>query len=96
MTREEYIFNQAKELKKLSTKQKKLSERSMSGNLTQKATQNLHADMNWVGMEKSKTEERLGFVMGFLRLSDLREFYEPSAYHKYNGIRAEMEKLKFD
>jgi len=37
-------------------------------------------------MLKSKNEERLGFALGYLKLSELRNFYEPSSFHKYDGI----------
>ncbi len=97
MTKEDYILIQARELSKLAKKRKKLSDRSMdTSGMTQKAIQKLHTDMNWEGMNYSMTEERLGFALGHLTLDDLRDTYEPSAWHKYKGIRGEMERLKFD
>ena len=97
MTREEYILIQAKELNKIAKKRKKLSERSHdTTQMTQGAIQKLHTNMNWEGMNYSMTEERLGFATGHLNLDELRDFYEPSAWHKYKGIRGEMEMLKFD
>ena len=97
MTREEYILIQAKQLNVTAKKRKKLSERSVDiSQMTEKAVQNLFASMNWEGMNYSMTEERLGFALGHLKLDDLRDYYEPSGWHKYKGIRGEMEKLKFD
>ena len=97
MTREDYILIQAKQLKSTAVKRKKLHEKScdISG-MSQKAIQKLYTEMNWEGMNYSMTEERLGFAMGYLKLEDLRETYEPSGWHSYKGIRGEMEKLKFD
>jgi hypothetical protein len=97
MTREDYILIQARELSKLAKRRKKLFEKSMdSSGMTQKSIQKLHTEMNWEGMNYSMTEERLGFALGHLTLDNLRDFYEPSAWNKYKGIREEMEKLKFD
>jgi len=97
MTREEYILHQARELNKSAKKRKKLLERSYdTSQMTQNAVKKLYAEMNWEGMHYSKIEERLGFAMGYLKLEDLRDSYEPSGWHKYPGIRKEMEKLIFD
>jgi len=97
MTREEYILIQARELNKIAEKRKKLLERSYdTSQMTQNSVQKLYADMNWEGMHYGMTEERLGFAMGYLKLEDLRDTYEPSGWHKYPGIKKEMERLKFD
>jgi len=97
MTKEDYILIQSRTLSVLAKKRKKLSERSMeTGGMTQRAIQKLHTNMNWEGMNYSMTEERLGFALGYLTLDELRDFYEPSGWHKYKGIRGEMEQLRFD
>ena len=97
MTREDYILIQARQLSKTAKKRKKLHEKSCdTSGMSQKAIEKLYTEMNWEGMNYSMTEERLGFAMGYLKLEDLRETYEPSGWHSYKGIRGEMEKLKFD
>lgn len=97
MTKEEYILIQAKQLNASAKKRKKLLEKSYdTSQMTQKATEKLYNDMNWEAMSYGMTEERLMFALGCKTLDELRDFYEPSGWHKYKGIRAEMEKLKFD
>jgi len=97
MTKEEYILIQAKELNKTAKKRKKLLEKSYdTSQMTQNAIQKLYANMTWEAMEYEKTRERIAFASGGLSLNELRDFYEPSGWHKYEGIRKEMEKLKFD
>jgi len=96
MTKEEYILNEAKNLKRSAQKRKKLLEKSYNTTgMTPKAIQRLHAEMNWEAMHYAMTEERIGFALGRITLDELRDSYEPSGWHKYNGIRGEMEKLKF-
>lgn len=96
MKRQDYIKQQALELKRACDKRAKLSERYISGNLTHSAMQKLNAEMNWLGMQIDQTEERLLFALGKLLPENAREFYYPSGFHKYNGIRKELEKIKFD
>jgi hypothetical protein len=64
-------------------------------NMTQSQRSKHEANLNWECMIKSKNEERLGFALGHLKLSELRSFYEPSSFHKYDGIKGEMEQIKF-
>lgn len=64
-------------------------------NMTQSQRQKHEANLNWECMSKSKNEERLGFALGHLKLSELRDFYEPSSYHKYDGVKSEMQNIKF-
>lgn len=61
--------------------------------MTRNAYEKHEASLNWEHMSKSMNEERLGFALGFLKLEELREFYEPSGWHKYKGVKDEMEKL---
>lgn len=97
MTREEYILQQARELKKLSVKRRKLRDKTADHTqLTQKAYKNALADLNWAAMHVSMCEERIGFALGLLKIEDLREYYEPSSFHKYKGVRDECLKLKFE
>lgn len=95
MKREEYIKSLATELYRMRKRRDNLSGKDLM-EMTPKAAQKHNADLNWLGMEMSKTEERIGFAMGFLTLDDLREYYEPSAWHKYEGVRKEMENLKLE
>lgn len=95
MKRYEYIKKQATELFDLCKKRDKLHERTMQ-DLTPKAAQKLSSELNWLGMHIDQTKERIGFAMGFLNIEDLRSEYRPSSFHKYDGIRKEMENLKLD
>jgi hypothetical protein len=84
-------------LLRLSKKIAKIHEQTSDyTQLSQKRMGNLTASLNWACMEYQQTEERIGYAMGFLKLEDLRDFYEPSSFHKYNGIKDEMKNLKFD
>jgi len=96
MKRQDYIKQQGVNYKSLVDQREKKSLRYTSGELTHKATQKLNADLNFLGMEIAKTEERLSFALGFLTPEKAREYYEPSPFHKYKGIRFELEKIKFD
>jgi len=96
MKKQDYIKQQATNYKSLVDQRDKKSLRYTSGNLTQKSTQKLNADLNFLGMEIAKTEERLSFALGLLIPERAREFYEPSPFHKYKGIRFELEQIKFD
>jgi len=95
MKRQDYIKKQASELKRLIDSQEKKNARYCSGNLTHSAMQKLNADMNWNGMHISQTEERLAFALGYLLPENARQEYQPSAFHKYDGIRKELENTKF-
>ena len=53
------------------------------------------AALNWECMLKSKNEERISVALGLLKISELRDFYDPSAFHKYDGIKSEMQNIKF-
>lgn len=96
MTREDYILNQARELKKLTSKMKKMSARYLDDNTSQKARQNLNADMNWCGMYIGQTEERLKYALGVLLPENAQETWEPSGWHSYKGIGDELSKTKFE
>lgn len=96
MKRQDYIKKQASELKRLVDKQEKMNIRYCSGDLTHNAMQKLNADMNWTGMYISQTEERLAFALGLLLPENARVEYQPSGFHRYDGIRKELEKIKFD
>ena len=97
MTKEEYILIEAKNLKRSAKKRKKLLEKSYdTSSMTPRAIQKLHADMSWEGMHYAMTEERLGYALGRITLDELKDYYEPSGWHKYNGVKSEMEKLKFE
>lgn len=96
MKRQDYIKKQACELKKLVDRKEKMNARYCSGNLTPSAMQKLNADLNWNGMYISQTEERLAFALGLLLPENSITEYRPSPFHRYNGIRKELEKIKFD
>lgn len=96
MKRQDYIKKQASELKRLVDAREKMSVRYKSGSLTHNAMQKLNADMNWNGMHIAQTEERLSFALGHLLPENAITEYNPSPFHKYDGIRKELEKIKFD
>jgi hypothetical protein len=96
MKRHEYIKSQAMELNRLCIKREKLSQRYQSGQLTHSAMQKLNAELNWLGMDISKTEERLSFALGHLLPQHAIKEYNPSAFHKYEGIGKELERTKFE
>jgi hypothetical protein len=93
MTTEEYIKFQANELFRLAKKRDKLSEDLFKGDLSAKAFDKKSADLNWTCMEIYKYQERIGYVLGYLKLDEVREYYEPSGFHRYKGIREELSKL---
>lgn len=95
MTREEYILIQAKEMVRISKKRKKIFSVDYS-KITPKRAKAISTNLNWLGMHYSQCEEKLGYALGLLRLEDIRDYYEPSGFHEYSGIKKELERLKFD
>ena len=93
--RAEYINNQSKELVRLSRKRKNLHNR-IHKELSEKQFQNVTADLDHTMMEISKTNERIGFVLGHLTLFELREEYKPNGWQTYQGVKDEMRNLKFE
>jgi len=61
-----------------------------------KSSGRLNSEYSFLLMEINKTEERIGFALGFLLLTELRAIYEPTGWQKYEGIKGEMENLKFE
>jgi hypothetical protein len=96
MKRHEYIKAQAMELSRLCKKREKVSARYISGDCTYSAMQKLNAELNWLGMDINKTEERLAFALGRLLPEHCIKEYNPSAFHRYEGIQKELENLKFE
>jgi len=95
MTKEDYILTQAKELVSLKKKSLKIRE-SLNADTSFSRTQKLHAEAQWVSMNISKTQERIGFALGFLNLEDLTKEYTPNGWQKQIGLKGELEKIKFD
>lgn len=95
MKREDYIKIIAKKLSDNRKKIDKLSDKDFS-QMTQKQIGNNQANLDWECMNRSMNEERLRFALGDLKPEDCRDYYGPSAFHKYKGIREELEKLKLD
>lgn len=81
MKRQDYIKDQASILKRLVDKREKTSKRYLSDDMSHKQKQNLNAELNFLGMEISKTEERLAFALGFLIPDNAKKEYRPSAFH---------------
>jgi len=97
MTQEDYILNRAKNLKKMIVKRRKLNERiHLFEQMSDKAWQKLNAELHWLSMEIEKEKERIGFVLGHLTLFELQDEYNPSGWHRYEGIKGEMQNLKLE
>lgn len=95
-TREEYIETHAKSLLKMCRQRKQLSQRLMKHDqMSDKSWSKLNADYSFLCMEIAKTEERIVYALGYLTLFELRDEYYPSGWHKYEGIKGEVEKLVF-
>jgi len=96
MTREEYIVKQSKELLRLVRQRKKLNARvTLHDQMSSKAFDKLNTDIHWLCMNIDKTRERIGYVLGYLTLLELRDEYQPSGWTKYKGIKGEMLTLNF-
>jgi hypothetical protein len=93
--RAEYINNQSIELVRLSRKRKNLHNR-MFKELSDRQFKVVCADLDHTCMEIQKTEERIGYVLGFLTLFELREEYKPNGWQTYQGVKDEMRNLKFE
>ena len=97
MTKEEYIVNQSNELLKMVRRRKILNNTLMKyDEMTDKRWQKLNADLSWLCMEIDKTRERIGYVLGYLTLFELRDEYKPTGWHTYQGVKEEVKLLKFD
>ena len=83
-------------LKEEKKRKKHLKKSYDKTGMTTKAIQKLHKEMGWEAMHYAMTEERIGFVLGRITIDELRDSYEPSGWHKYDGIKGEMQNLKFD
>lgn len=90
--KEFYIKQIAVQLEKNRKRIDSLSSKD-SSQMTQRAIQKMNVDLNWECLHRSMNEERLRFALGDLKPEDCREHYEPSSFHKYRGVRAELEKL---
>lgn len=91
--REKYIKQVASALEKNRLKILKLQEKDTS-QMTERTMSNHYASLNWECMHREMNEERLRWALGDLKASDVREFYEPSSFHKYKGIKEEILKIK--
>lgn len=96
MTKQDYIKKQAANYKAACDKRRKMSDRYTSGNLTQKATQNLNAELNFLGMQIQQIEERIAFALGLLLPENAIKEYRPSQFQTYKGIEFELKNTKFD
>jgi len=96
MKRHEYIKKHAIELDRLHKKMEKVSARRSHENTSVKMVQRLEAEMNWLGMQIGQTEERILFGLGRLMPEEAREEWRPSAWHRYDGIRAELERTELE
>lgn len=97
VSRLDYAYNSIKLMRALQKKFAKLSEKSQLPltEMTPKRRDKLNADMNWNRMYYEQEKERLGYALGFLTLSQIQDYYEPSGFHKYKGVREELEKITF-
>lgn len=95
MKRADYIKQQATILKRLCDQRDKKQGCDLM-QLSPKQAQKRSADLNFLGMNIEKTKERIAFGLGLLLPEDARKEYCPSYFHRYDGIGAELEKIKFD
>jgi hypothetical protein len=93
MKKEEYIKMIAKNLADNRKRIDKLGEANFQ-NMSDSQISKNQANLNWECMNRSMNEERLRFALGDLKLEDCRDYYEPSAFHKYKGVGEELSKLK--
>lgn len=96
MKRHEYIKKHAAELYRLCEKRSKLSKNYLDGDHTPKRKQAMNNDLNWLGMQIAQEEERLAFALGKLLPENAQSEYRPSSFHRYEGIRKELETTKFE
>lgn len=95
MKRADYVKLQASILKKLcDQRDKKTKCRLMES--TSKKAKKIDVDLNWLGMQIEQTKERIAFALSFLSPEDARKEYFPSEFHRYPGIREELEGLNFE
>lgn len=96
MKRQDYIKQQAATYKSLCDKRDKLSKRCIEEDMTPKRRQSIGAELNFLGMKIGQTEERLMFALGAITPEQCRGRWQVSAFHVYDGIRNELEKINFD
>ena len=97
VNREEYIQKHSMSLLKMSRQKKNIKNRLLNSvQMSVKCVGRLNAEYSFLLMEINKTEERIGFALGILSLTELREIYEPTGWQEYQGIKGEMENLKFE
>lgn len=67
-----------------------------AGLWNQRLKKKIDVDLNWLGMQIEQTKERIAFALSFLSPEDARKEYFPSEFHRYPGIREELEGLNFE
>ena len=95
MKRVDYIKQQASILKRLCDQRDKKRGCDLM-QLSPKQAQRRSSDLNFLGMDIERTKERLAFGLGLLLPEDARKEYRPSSFHRYDGIGAELEKIRFE
>ncbi|TAN17214.1 MAG: hypothetical protein EPN37_07105 [Chitinophagaceae bacterium] len=96
MKRQDYVKHHAIELKKMCDKRDKLHEKTISGELSYSQFQKVSAELNFLSMHIEQTKERIAFGLGYLIPENTISEYRPSGFHRYDGIRRELERTKFD
>jgi hypothetical protein len=91
----EYISSQSKSLVALSRKKTNLKNR-LKKDLSPKMFQTVSCDLDHTMMEISKCRERIGYVLGFLQIKDLRAEYRPNNWQVYEGVADELMNINFD
>lgn len=95
MKRADYIKQQAIILKRLCDQRDKKTRCRLMESTSKKANK-IDVDLNWLGMQIDQTKERIAFGLGFLSPEDARKEYFPSEFHRYPGIKEELERLNFE
>lgn len=96
MKKYEYISIHAKAYVSLSRKYERLREQIIKEEIGSKRNNKIAVEMGLCAMYLGKERERLGFVLDFLKLEDITKEWRPNGITVYNGIRGELQELKFD
>lgn len=92
----EYISIHAKAFCSLSRKYDKLREQLMNEDIASKRRNKLAVDLSYCGMHLGMEHERLGYVLGFLKIEDITKEWHPCGTQVVKGIADELKELKFD
>lgn len=93
---QDYIKLHALELKKLCDKRERLNARYFQEETASNRSKKISIELSFLGMYISMEKERLAFALGYLSPQEATKEYCVSEFHRYEGIRSELEKTTFD